>query len=333
MAHKVHLDISGEDLREGTIVDALAGRTSAIPPSAALSLLAEVDLPGVDRQRLLRDVLRNAELDPLIRAGAAQIYARVAGTASVPALLRALGDRTERVVAAVAAALGRVGTPDELAALRRLSSGGGGTFLRARAGFAEALITHRFGLTGQDVVLPPVAVLPAPTSAGALVFTGVRPGAARRDRVLSAITRDLPALDIGKHEVFEVQCGPRLLEIAVDRDFTGLEGMGRLTSRPAAPAVVVFQNQEHEDFYPGLIALSDPDGEDGVAVRLSRLSGDAVYVADGSVKGDELVLELRAVRTPGAVPVAARIRLTAGTVEISGISGSRATPAQVPRRA
>ena len=331
MAQKVHLDIPEMDLREDTIVEAVAGRVPNIPPSAALSLLADVDLTGVDRQRLLRDAVQNAGLDQQVRAGAVQIYARVAGEESVPALLQALEDRTERVATAVATALGRVGTPDELEALRRLRTGDSGELLRARATFAETLIIHRFGLTDPEVAFSPAEVLPAPSSAGALVFTSARPGPARRDRVLKAIKRDLPAFDVGKHDVYEVQCGPRLLEIAVDRDFGGLGGMDRLMSRPAAPAVVAMQNQEHDDFYPGLIALSAPDGKDGVTVRLSRLSGDAVYVADGSMKGNELELGVRAVRAPGATPVAARVRLTTSTIEISGTSGSRSIPARIPQ--
>jgi hypothetical protein len=332
MALKVHLDIPEADLREDVIVEAVAGGVPGISPSAALSLLAEVDLAGVDRQRLVRDAVRNAELDPQVRAGAVRVYARMAGAGSVPVLLQALDDRAERVATAVATALGRVGTPDELEVLQRLRAGDGGQVLRARATFAEVLITHRFGLTNRELVLPPVEVLPAPASAGALAFTGVRPGLARRDRVLKAINRELPAFDVGKQDVYEVQCGPRLLEIAVDRDFAGLDGADRLRSRPAAPAVIAMQNQEHDDFYPGLVALSAPDGKDGVAVRFSRLSGDAVYVAEGLVKGGELELELRAVRAPGATPLAGRIRLTTSAIEISGISGTRSVPARIPQK-
>jgi hypothetical protein len=331
MAYRVHLDIPEADLREDTIVAAVAGRVPDIPPSAALALLAEADLTDADRQRVLRDAVRNAELDPQVRAGAVQIYARVAGEGSVPTLLGVLGDRTERVVTATATALGRVGTPDELEALRRLRTGDGGELLRARATFAEALIVHRFGLTDHELALPPVDLLPAPSAEGALAFTSARPGIARRDRVLKAIKRVLPAFDVSRQDVYEVQCGPRLLEIAVDQGFAGLEGAERLRSGPAAPAVIAMQNQEHDDFYPGLIALSDPDGKGGVTVRFSRLSGDVVYVADGSLQGKEFQLELRAARAPGATPVAGRVRVTAGAVEISGVSGTRSVPARIPQ--
>jgi hypothetical protein len=331
MSQLVYLDIPAASLRADTLVAAVAGGHPDVPPSAALSLLAEIDLPGADRQQLLRDVVRNADLDPQVRAGAVRIYTRAAGAAAVPTLLRVLEEGTERVAAAVAPALGRVGTPDELDALRRLRTGASGGLLRRRATFAEALVVHRFGLTDRETALPPVETLPAPSSTGALAFSGVRPGLTRRDRVLKAVQRELPAFDVGKQDVYEVQCGPRLLEIAVDQDFVGPEGAARLRSRPAAPAVVAVRSPEHDDFYLALIALSSPDGKDGVTVRLCRPSGDAVYLVDGSLRGDELALELRTVQAPGATPVAGQVRLTTGGIEISGVSGSVSTPAQTPQ--
>lgn len=172
--------------------------------------------------------------------------------------------------------------------------------------------------------------LPAPAAAGALAFSSARPGLLRRDRVLKAIQRELPTFDVGKQDVHEVQCGPRLLEIVVDQDFVGPEGVARLRSRPATPAVVAVHDQEHDDFYLALIALSSPDG-DGVTVRLSRPSGDAVYLAAGSSKGNDLTLELRTARAHGAIPVSGRIRLTTSGIQISGVSGSVSTPAQMPQ--
>ena len=331
MSQLGYLDIPAAGLRADSLVAAVAGEHPDVPPSAALSLLAEIDLAGADRQRLLQDVVQNADLDQQVRVGAVRIYTRVAGEAAVPALLGVLEDGVERVNAAVATALGRVGTPDVLDTLQRLRTGASGSLLRRRATFAEALVVHRFGLTDRETALPPVETLPAPPSAGALAFSGVRPGLIRRDRVLKAVQRELPAFDVGRQDVYEVQCGPRLLEIAVDQDFVGPEGVARLRSRPATPAVVAVHSEEHDDFHLALIALSSPDGKDGVTVRLSRPSGEAVYLVDGSSQGDELALELRTVRAPGATPVAGQIRLATSGIEISGVSGSVSTPARVPQ--
>jgi hypothetical protein len=328
----VYIDIPEVELREDTILEAVAGRLPKVPPSVAISLLADIDIPGIDQQGLLQDVVQNSELDPQVRAGAVRAYMRVAGEGSVPTLLQVLESPTERVAAAAAAALGHVGRPDELDALQRLRTGDGGELLRARAAFAEVLIVHRFGLADREVALPSAEAQPAPSPVGALVFSSVRPGPARRDRALKAIKREFPPFDVGNQDVYEVQCGPRLLEIAVDRDFAGSQGVERLGSRPATPAIVAMQNVEHDDFYPGLIALSRPSDKDRVTVQLSRLSGDAVYVAEGSSKRGELEFDLRAVEAPGVVPVAGRVRLTATGIEISGVSDRRSAPKRNPHK-
>jgi len=329
----VHVDIPEEDLRQDVMREAIAGRVPKIPPSVALSLLSDIDIPGTDQQALLQDTVQNSELDPHVRAGAVGVYMRVGGEGSVPGLLQALESPMERVAAAAVAALGHVGTPDELEALQRLRGRrNGGELLRERAAFAEALIVHRFGLTDREVVLPSAEAQPAPVAVGALVFSSVRPGPVRRNRALKAMKRDLPWFDVGKQDVYEVQCGARLLEIAVDRDFVGSEGAERLSKRPATPAVVALQDVEYDEFYPGLIALSRPSGQDRVAVQLSRLSGEAVYVAQGSLQRGELEFDLRAAQVPGVAPVAGSVRVTAKGVEISGVSDRRSAPKRSPQK-
>ena len=64
-----------------------------------------------------------------------------------------------------------------------------------------------------------------------------------------------------------------------------VRGAEELGTRPAVPAVVAFQKLEDDDFYPGLIALSRPVGRKDLAVQLSRLGGEVVYTARGTVKG------------------------------------------------
>ncbi|XVV07700.1 HEAT repeat domain-containing protein [Actinosynnema sp. CA-248983] len=322
----VKIDIPGVEPGSDVVRASLAGRVPRVPPSVALALLSELDVPGADRVELLRDSAESTDLDPHVRAGAVAVYARVAGADAVPTLLSALGG-DDRVAAAAATALGHVGTAEHLDALRDRRGDG---LLGDRARFAADLIVHRLGLTDQDddVELPETA--PPPQEVGALAFAAVRPGPERRSRALKAIKRDLPWFNPADHDVYEVQCGPRLLEIAVDRGVLGAEGKGKLRRGPATPAVVAVQDLEYDDFYPAMIALSRPRG-DRLAVRLTRLTGEDVYVAEGSLAEGDLVLELRAAQRPGAAPVAGRLRVTAREVEISGVSDQRTTPKRTPQ--
>ncbi|KOX18415.1 hypothetical protein ADK67_37130 [Saccharothrix sp. NRRL B-16348] len=325
----VKIDIPGVEPGPDVVRESLAGRVPGVPPSVALALLSELDVPGADRVALLRDSVENTDLEPHVRAGAVTVYARVAGAEAVPTLLSALGG-DDRVAAAAATALGHVGAAEHLDALRERRSRDTGDLLRDRARFAEDLIVHRLGLTDRvdDADLPEAA--PAPEEVGALAFAAVRPGPERRSRALKAIKRDLPWFDPADHDVYEVQCGPRLLEVAVDRGVLGTEGRGRLRRGPATPAVVAVQDLEYDDFYPALIALSRPRG-DRLAVRLVRLTGEDVYLAEGPLAEGDLVLELRAAQRPGAAPVAGRLRVTAKEVEISGVSDRRTTPKRNPQ--
>ncbi len=321
-----------EEITQDLARQALTGRVAQLSPSAVLALMEHGDVPELDAQAALRNATGNRELDAVVRAGAVRTYLHVAGADAVPTLMDLLGSDQERVAVAAATALGQAGTADQLEALRDLRQRTGDDATRQRAAFAEALIVHRFGVTDREVELEAAEEHEAPIATGALAFAGVKPGRGRKDKALKAIKRDLPWFDVGKQEVYEVQCGPRLLEVAVDRDFIGPEGAGKLSKRPATPTVIAMQDVEYDDFYPGLIGLSRPTGQDRVRLELTRLTGEPVYIGEGSVRGGEINVDLRAARAPGVTPVAGRIRLTAQGVEISGVSDRRSTPKKNPQK-
>jgi hypothetical protein len=320
----VHVDIPENNLSAEILREAIAGEVATIPSSVALTMLSDIDVPEVDPAALLRDAVQNSGLARQVRVGAVRVYSRVAGSDSIPVLVDALDDEDDIGMAA-ASALGNVGTPSELDALRRVRQRGDGP-LRERATFAEALIVHRFGLSDHQVDLAQPETQEAPATAGGMTFASVRPGLRRRDHALKAINRYLPWFDVGKQDVYEVQCGRRLLAVAVDLD------VQQLSARPAVPAVVAMQDPEYGEFHPSLIALSHPTSEGRVAVRLSRLSGEAVYVGEASVEDGRVELDLRAAAAPGVAPVIARIHATAGGIEISGVSSRQITTKRSPQR-
>lgn len=319
----VNVDIPQETLDAETLRSAIAGEVADLSPSAAFSLLADIDISDVDPAALLREAAQNSELPSEVRIGAMGLYSRVAGADSVSVLADALGDSEDRVARAAALALGNVGTQDQLEALQRAHARGDGS-LRDAAAFAEALIVHRLGLTDRPVDLARPELLAEPTAAGSLTFVSVRPGARRRDRALRALAAQLPWFDVAGHEVHELQCGRQLLEIAVDLE------AARSGSRPAVSAVVAAQDPEYGEFHAHLIVLSRPSNGDRVEVRVSRLSGEQVYVGEGSVADGGTSLELRAAAVPGVAPAVVRVRLTADGVEISGVSSRRIALSHTP---
>lgn len=331
----VRVDIPVDDIRPDLMREALAGRVARVPPSAALALIAN-ELPEGDRAAVLRDAVANAALEPHVRVGAVRAYLRAGAEAAPAALAELLAADEERVAAAAATALGQIGTPDHLAALRGTRDRVRSAFARRRVAFAETLIVHRFGVTDHDVDLPAAEVsAEAPRAVGAQPFKSTRPGPERRKRALEGIRREFPGLEPSQQDVYELQCGPRLLEVAVALDTVRNKGRG-LSQRPALAAIVAYQDPEYElEFYPRLVVLSRPLPGGRVGLQLTHLGGgEPVYVGEGSLNQDEPVFDLRATRTPGVTPITARLRLTAAGVEITGASEEdRTVPARNPARA
>jgi HEAT repeats len=328
----VRVDIPAEDIRPDVVRDALAGRVPRIPPSVALALIADLDIPQTDQQTLLQEAVQDSRLEQHVRAAVIRAYMRLGAERAAPDLLKLLDPSAERVAAAAAAALGHVGTPEHLPALQRIRNAG--ELLRQRVAFAEVLIVHRFGVSDHNVEFPPAEAQQAPAAVGGLVFTCSRPGLTRRARALEGIKREFPSLDSAKQDVYEIQCGPRLMEVAIDRGFVEANGPEELGKRPALPAIVAFQDVEYdEEFHPRLVVLSRPSGRGRITLLLTRLGGDPVYVGEGAVNRGEAEFEVHSAQTPGIPAVNARVRVTAKGIEITGTSDRSSAPARSPAQA
>ena len=327
MVH-VRIDLPEIDVRPDVIREAVAGRNSKLPTSLALALISDLQIPVTEQQSLLQEIVQNSQLQPHVRAGAVRHYMRAGVAVAGPTLLNVLESPDERVAAAAALALGQIGTAEHIAALEKTQKGG--NLLRQRGAFAKALIVHRLGLTDQVAELPPVKSQAVP-DVGALNFSSVQPGRDRRTRALKAINREFPSVDSEKQDVYELQCGPRLMEIAIDRKFIGT-GAATLSQKPALAGIIAFQNVEYDEFYPRLIALSRPNGKDKIKLSLTTLTGDVVYFGDGSVNQSGAEFELYSAERPGAIPIAARVVITAKGVTVSGVSGRVGAPAETPSK-
>jgi hypothetical protein len=318
----VRIDIPAEDIRPEVLRDAIAGRLPRLSPTVAMAHIPYLGLAGAEQRAMLQKSFEDTEVDPLVRAAAVRVYSRT-GAEAVPALVQALEDPEERVSAAAAAALGQMGTPEELPALKKITRGG--PLLKRRRAFAEALIVHRFGLTGHDAPLPTAEAQAAPAGAGDQTFKSVRPGAHRRALALDGIRKEFPGFDPNEQDLYEIQCGPRLIEVAVDRRCTGSEK--RLVNGPALPAIVAYKHVAYDEFVPRLIVFSRPSAERGIELTVTRVNGDPVYMGHGTLSDG---FDLVSAQVPGVPAVAIRIRLGSRGVEISGASERRVAMKRTP---
>ncbi|HEY6686643.1 MAG TPA: HEAT repeat domain-containing protein, partial [Propionibacteriaceae bacterium] len=295
----VYIDMPLKEITQDLARDALAGRVDQLSPSAVLALMEQGNLPDLDAAAALRDAAQNQELDPLVRAGAVRAYLHLGASDAIQVLSELLGSDAERVAAAAATALGQAGTPDNLQAIRELWERTGDEITRERASFAQTLIVHRYGLTDQDVETLEVEALDqGPLAARGRPFRGTRPGPERRRRALGAMKRDFPHLDPARQDVYEVQCDPRLMAIAVDLDV--VDGNGeRLASQPAMPAIIALQDPEYGEYSSAFVVLSRPAGQNRITVQINRLGGgEALYTGTGRVGGEAAMADLRTANFP-----------------------------------
>jgi hypothetical protein len=331
----VRVEIPEEDKRPEVIREALRGRTPRVPQSLAFALVSELDIPESQKHDMIHEALQDPALDPSVRVQAAQSVAQLGPDIATSELVRILEEPTveEPVAATSATLLGRFGEPENLDQLQRTRESATSGFLRQRAAFAETMIVHRFGLTDREVELPPAESQPPPQEVGALQFISRRPGENRRRRALKGVQQEFPRTDPREQNVYEIQCGPVLMEVVVPREMLGREGLQALARRPALVAVVAEVNEETEEFYPNLVALSRPQGQERVSLLLTRLEGEPIYTGEGSVGEQEAEFEMRSVNTAGIPRTVFQIRVTRQAVEISGISDRRAAVgARSPRR-
>lgn len=323
-----------EEITQDLAREALTGRVAQLSPSAVLALMERGDVPELDAQAALRDATGNRELDAVVRAGAIRTYLHVAGTDAVPVLSELLGSDEERVAVAAATALGQAGTADQLQALRELRERTGDDATRQRVAFAEALIVHRYGLTDEDVALPePEAFDQGPLAlTGGRPFKSTRPGPERKRRALESIKRDFPDLDVARQDVYEIQCGPRLMAVAVDTDAVR-ESAEKLGREPAMPSVIALQDPEYGEYSSAFVLLSRPTGQNRVTVQINRLgSGEALYTGVGKVGGEAAMVDLRTSNLPGITPIEGRVLVTPAGVEISGTSEDRVLASRNPQK-
>jgi hypothetical protein len=331
MAHVI-VDFPEREINPDLLRNALAGRDEELPPSAALSLVGRLRLPGSAQVEFLSEISRNPKIEGFLRAGAVRYLLQYSLDQSLPALTKALEASDPGVAASAAGCLGQAGGQEHLAALRRARSRkGGGEFLARRAAFAEALIVHRLGLPGIKVELPAVPGSAKPHT-GARAFVSTNPGPRRRAEAIESVKREFPSLDASRQSVFELQCAERLLEFVFDQSFLGGKDIEARAQRPGLPGFVVFRSVEEEEFYPRYVLLSTPDGKGKVKLLLTTLSGDPVYAGSGKISSEQSTFDLLSVKSPGVTPVASRVRFASGQVEISGHSDIRSLPGTGPAK-
>ena len=326
----VYVDIPQEHLQPDTLAAALRGASAALTAGEALSVLANASLDLPAREDLLGETVAAGDVADPVRGAALRA---LAGTHPDRALAAArdLRDPGERLTLAALATLGRLGGPDDVAVVARLADAPWASpLIAARAGFARTLLVHRFGLEGLADPLAP-DLLPEPGS-GASGFVSSATGAMRAATVLAAARSAIPGLSSQSHLVLDVACRNVVIHLVLRRDLQEARGRAALLGVPAVLGVVASTAPEHDTISADMLVLSRP-AANGLALTVTRTTGEPTYAGTAQSTPDGLTADLRAVRRPGAAACRIRALVSNAGIEVFGRSGSSAAvPPRVPER-
>lgn len=287
----------------------LAALSAAVRrPSATPELLREL----LRRQpATLRATLEGIVADPArpapLRTIATVGLAGLRDARSVGALVRAARDPDVALARRAVEALGRLGSPDDLPALRELRLPDGAA-ARSLA-FARSLIAYRHGLDGERVALPrgssasvldPARARALPVSRlTAASWTALQPELQGAERSLAPVRQ--PPL--------EIHCGKDRLLLMVnpvlDNGATAVQALGQ----PRVAAVLMKFSPTLGRWFLAEYVLSHPVRGGAAQLVGVRPSGRVVHTGTAARAGDGVQLQLSALDSPLAAPTLVRVRL------------------------
>lgn len=274
-------------------------KATASPSRASILLLSQrsPQTARVDLQRMVRDV----QVDLRQRTVAITGLARIAD-ASVVADLEALVDAEEPIAQVALRTLGRRGTPNSIAALQRAMAGKPSRANRVAAGFAAALIAHRFNLPGHDLSPPDRATILPWRAADSRVmkFHEADPGEVGRLR--ASMNADAPGLALAKR-AWHIECRGRHSLFALTAELADTWDPAAFTRRKLHVGQVALENLSNGNFSPGLTVLTDPDGAGGCIIGVYRSAGTLVMAGRGKPVGKRIDLQLGTVERIAAFPM------------------------------
>jgi len=294
--------------------EVVVGKDARFSRAQAMAQLAASELP--DRERLLALVLEEAREPRRYRAAAAIALGRIATPASEEILLRNLPKTAEDSFPEVLLSLGRIGSPNALAAIDALNLSPQHPAWTTAA-YAAALIAHRLGLPGHELPIPAEVNLlkPPATQARPIEFTPVEPAIALG--VLDAMKRYPYGIAFDATKLTRIRCGGETNIVCPNRDFLG-PAAARLAERKAVLALGAMQSPETGDYSVSYVFLARPVSSAGaIAIMAHRCSGTLALAGNAAVAGAQVKFELQSVRRPGALAISVNGAMQDGKLQIT----------------
>lgn len=298
------------------VKEVLAGRSGALPLAAAVTLLADLDVPVGEQEDLLGRVAASAT-EATARSAAAIALRRLPRAGAREKLAAALPrEREPRVAADMALSLAFVGNEQDVETLMNKASELQEGFARDRARFAAAVVAHRLGLREPHLPFPEARLRVGEKTVGIQGRGLDEPEVAL---ALDALDADPVGIESAPELVHALACGPRTLYLALNREVAS--NLGDLHGRKAVLGVIETYNEALERAAPAMLVLTDP-AEEGFAAFVTRLTGEPLYRGTGTAKDNRLDAELWSVDAIGVTAMDLHVTLEGRSLSVDGTSDS-----------
>ena len=327
---KVSIDLEQATLEQ--LRNAILGRDDDLSSSKAMVFLLQSNFPNKHRE--LERVLLDEEAPSNNRYLAAIYLSKISEPVSLNILKNTGNIQNEKVLSGVATALGRVGDSSALELLNRFQERSHG-LAASRARFAAALISHRLGLTGNELSLPDEQDYLTVDNRSVQQLQILEANETDAELCLRSIANENIGIEFSKSSVYQGNLSNCTWMILFNRDFSQEGTVKQLIRRKAVLGAVVTQigSEEEQKVYSiaYLLLTSPNESADGFNIMLHRPKGELAFAGMAKLEDDSARFLIRTISRPGAIPLQIKGKFKGEKLEISeAISGSSALEKRHP---
>ncbi len=292
--------------------DVVLGKNPALPRRAAMSLLR---LSGErDKTGVFQALLEDENEAPRYRFLAAANLYQINTKESRDVLLRALDKvKDAGTLGGIVKALGRVGDQTALERVLKVKAGSRGV-LAQQAQFAAALLSHRFGLPGNDLV-PPTSFYPMPTS-GVTPVQVIAPASAEVSLCLDSLVGEPYGITLSKGNLKQMVCENKTWMLALNQEFDSPQALEILQKRKSLLGVLAGKNAESGRYSGAFLVLTAPVAGK-VNVFVNRVTGEPGFFGEAVMERGRARFKVKSVARVGVFPIEAEGTYAPGGIEIA----------------
>ncbi len=300
--------------RIALIRGAVAGIDTSIPRKKAVQLLQTVNFP--EKIQDYQNLLENEDESSDIRYLAAIGLYKANTPEAVDILIRNSQTQNQNVLAAIMKGLGRIGDQRALSAIMRVANRAGGA--ASQAEFAAGLISHRFGLVGNDLRIPVASeYLPPPRGTTSQIRVAAPPETEVEIYLRSLVSQPF-GIEHDLNHLYQFQCERNRLMLAFNQAFTNSDAIQALQVRKTLLGVIATRNEETESYSMAYLLLTSPTAQANISnLLIHRSTGDLVFSGTAQVKGSNADFSIRSISRPGAFSVDIAGSFEAGRLQLN----------------